>query len=875
MNSPPAPKSVLELILEWSQADHRPAWQRDALRRIVASGKLEDTDIGELVLLCKKGRGDASISAVPVPFAEEHLPANPGAGKDIFLVAISDVTGVNQLAPQQTIPFEPNGLTIIYGDNGAGKSGYARILKRACRARHAGQIMPDAFDQEAVPGARATISYLPRGETIIPLAWEDAPSPHPILSAINVFDRDCATVHVREKNVVSFRPFGLDIPDDLADACQRVKDVLTNEQIAQQDARNAVFSKPTWKPSTRAGSILSNLKSDTRLDQLTLLASISDEERKRYQRLCEDLTKDPSVAAAEQALYAEQLCSLADGLRKVTTDTSDDRLKGIKSLSDDLRAKRSAATLAAANAFTGAPIEGVGGTVWRTLWDAARDFAEHVAYVGKEFPPDGDVVCVLCQQPLSEVAVARLKGFDAFIQDNTERQANVAELAFTEAAKKFVGEHIRVSTFTTIRQRIKLHDASLGGQILRFLASAQLRRLICVRACSSDASMELPAHAPSPIVSIVALEAATRAYAAELKQAADTEGRKLLEAERDDLADRIALEELLDVATTEVARLSALSLIGKCLTDTNTSAITRLGNDIADRVITPRMRDRFHDEIVNLAANRVRVEIVRAGGKFGSPHYQIRFLANATASVGNVLSEGEQTCIALAAFMTELATAAHNSALVFDDPVSSLDHRWRRKVAERLVAELGVRQVVVFTHDLVFLNDLKDTAEEQKMALTLVTLSRGPSGAGLVSSGLPWLASSIRSRVDAMEKESRAAKLLYDNHDEDGYRDAAFRIYSNLRNTWERAIEDVAFHGVINRHRDYVNTKNLRKSTVLTEADCDAFDVGFHKCCAQTDSHDSSRGRNAPPPSPAEMMNDVQAVLAWVKSLRERQKNVP
>lgn len=47
----------------------------------------------------------------------------------------------------------------------------------------------------------------------------------------------------------------------------------------------------------------------------------------------------------------------------------------------------------------------------------------------------------------------------------------------------------------------------------------------------------------------------------------------------------------------------------------------------------------------------------------------------------------------------------------------------------------------------------------------------------------------------------------------DTYRQEVQRIYSSLRNTWERAIEDVAFHGVICRHRDYINTKYLRKAT--------------------------------------------------------------
>jgi len=53
-------KTVLETILDWST--DRPLWQRDALRRIIANGRLTDADIGELVDLCKHGKG-ASVGA--------------------------------------------------------------------------------------------------------------------------------------------------------------------------------------------------------------------------------------------------------------------------------------------------------------------------------------------------------------------------------------------------------------------------------------------------------------------------------------------------------------------------------------------------------------------------------------------------------------------------------------------------------------------------------------------------------------------------------------------------------------------------------------------------------------------------------------------
>jgi ABC-type multidrug transport system ATPase subunit len=265
---------------------------------------------------------------------------------------------------------------------------------------------------------------------------------------------------------------------------------------------------------------------------------------------------------------------------------------------------------------------------------------------------------------------------------------------------------------------------------------------------------------------------------------------------------------------------------------------------------------------------------VRSGGKYGSPQYQVRLFAKPDAKVQDILSEGEKTCVALAAFLTELATAAHKSTLVFDDPVSSLDHRWRKQVATRLVEEAGERQIIVFTHDLVFVNDLYDLGLGKKRPMRLFTVSRGQSGTGVVTDGMPWKAQRVEERIDNLEKDARAAKTLYDNNQQDDYNREAASLYNGLRASWERALEDVAFFRVVQRHRDYIDTKHLKKASVLTEADCDAFHAGFKKCSDVVDAHDPSSGRNADAPPPNELMQDIQALKDWVASLRDRQKKI-
>ena len=196
------------------------------------------------------------------------------------------------------------------------------------------------------------------------------------------------------------------------------------------------------------------------------------------------------------------------------------------------------------------------------------------------------------------------------------------------------------------------------------------------------------------------------------------------------------------------------------------------------------------------------------------------------------------------------------------------------RLAARLVDESRQRQVIVFTHDLVFVNDLIDRAKGSGQNPRLVTLSRGPTGAGQVAEGLPWKAQSVEDRLDRLEKAARGAQGLHDRNEEDAYESEVARIYSNLRATWERALEDIAFFRVVQRHRDYINAKDLKKVSVLTEPDCDAFAAGYKKCCDIVDAHDPSSGRNASAPPPADVIQDIQALKNWTASLRARQKQV-
>jgi hypothetical protein len=177
--------TVLDELLEWSQ--DRPTWQRDALRRLVLKGDLSDDDIRALTDICKTAHGLAEQQDI-APLAREHVPEKMAGSAPVSLVSIFHHRGVNALAEDQTLTFAPN-LTVVYGDNATGKTGYIRILKSACRARGQEHILGNVVSGTTPLSPVVSIKYKV-GPEPEPREWAGSGEDE-LISRVSVFDMRC------------------------------------------------------------------------------------------------------------------------------------------------------------------------------------------------------------------------------------------------------------------------------------------------------------------------------------------------------------------------------------------------------------------------------------------------------------------------------------------------------------------------------------------------------------------------------------------------------------------------------------------------------------------------------------------------------------
>lgn len=852
-------------ILAWS-ADS-PAWQRDALRRLAMQATLEPAEIDELASVCK-----AEIPAVPLEAG--HLRSPNREQGEVYLRQVHGVRHVNALAPDQRLTFRREGLTIIYGDNGSGKSGYARILKKVCRARMSGrleELVPDIYD--AAPGTpSATIDYVIGGQNRT-CNWQLGQAADNALSSINVFDSRTANVHVDDTNDLAYTPFPLQLLAALAQLCKLVREKLAAENAQIRAQTPEAIRTPACGKETAVGRLLAELNAETPPSSVEELATLTQAEQDRLAQLTADLASDPARAARQLAALQTKVGDLVARLDRLFAAIGDGTVANLCRLATDSDKARRAAEAASGSLFRDEPLPQIGSEVWQALWASARAFSDSEAYPQQRFPATAPgSVCVLCQQELTPVGAARLHRFESFVRADSQQRAESARTEYERALAAFKEDAISLAELADIVSTVRneLCQEPLAEE-LRGATVRALWRHRRIRRYHNDPSALIDAPvAPYPRRALFDHAADLAARAKALAAEAGSQDRAALLAEQAELAGRHWLRGIKADALAEIKRRKKVARLESAQRETATNRITSKSTDIAQALVTDALRAQFAREVASFEIADLAVELRQQHSVQGNPRFKITLTRNPSASVGQVLSEGEHRCVALAAFMAELATSGSKSSIVFDDPVSSLDHRHRAAVAKRLVADAGHRQVIVFTHDLAFLFELDRAADEAhpRPSVAISSITRGADKAGICRGEPPFKARRVTDITTSLGRQLAGERYHFEQGNEDEWRKTVKSIASTLRDTWEIAVEEVVGH-VIQRLSNDVKTAGLVKLTAITVDDCQQMRNGFGRCSELL--HSAAAALNRPLPTPEALTAEIDALAVWADSLRRRQ----
>ncbi len=853
----------LELdVMVW--VARRPGWQQDVLEKICNGEQFTGGDIDALADQLIAGQ-----TAPPRPVTPDAFPGVASAGSGVTLIGIKDVIGVNALSPSGPLTFGRQGLTIVYGYNASGKSGYARILQQAIGARVRADILGDVFDQdtEETPQS-AVIEYADHraGES---REWSWPGALDQLLAQAHFYDDACGKHYLSTETELTYRPAALVVLDRLIDVCDSVRDALT-ERLRQVDAE--VQPLPAVPDGTVAARFLADLSAVTaEIDIDAACAGPEDIDQQLAHLVSEEARLQASDSTRERTRLLTQskdLATIAKHAHLLAEALSPAAVDGMAATCRHATELRTAARIASERNFDAEPVCGVGTDTWRALWNAARSFSEAEAYHDHDFPvTDAGARCVLCHQKLTADAAERLRRFHAYLADTTERDAADAEQRHATDLASFTWLCQLPQDVTLALEQVRAADESAAAHIGEWLAAATAH-VTATKKWLENGDRSQPAPLPdSPAATLADRSDAVRAEADALDAATFAATLRDIRASIAELRGQIALTTGVDSVRREVERRRRRQAIESAKTQTDTSAITRKSSDLTREYVTREIRDRFTREAEQLQLRRITLDDRKAvKGKLR--HRPALLGAARGVSVGQVLSEGEQTALGLAGLFTEVAFDETCSAVVLDDPVTSLDHERRDKVAKRLVEIARERQVVVFTHDITFVDDLTRHGNDAQIAVTDRYVQRRGHVPGLCTDTLPWCAKDVGRRIDELETELARIKRERCNWTTDEHDEACSSWAGRLSETWERTVTLHVVNEIFDRGESQVRPAKVRILSAITEADNDDFQQGYGRCSTWARRHDKAPQKNYVPPEPDDMAEELNRLREWWKRIK-------
>ncbi len=834
----------------------RPLWLQDATRRLLDKGELDDANYSDLLKICGKEAG-VEFEGEEVPVAQP-IPAGSFVQEEhahkVELCSVSNIVGVNALNPRKPLNI-PDGLTVIYGQTGAGKSGYTRLLKQVCGAKNPGQLYSNTYkDRPASQSCRIEYKY---DGNECKLNWDVSQGINEQLSAIELYDSACGSVYVIDENQLAYEPALLRLFTKLtavSDKLSNLLDCLSGKLVSAKPLL------PNEYTTTKPGQWYSEITATTSEETINQKCAWSEDDRRSLEDLRVRLKSPDPKAKAEEILKSKvHVDKLLAVFSTWESKLSNDACSAYLSSKKDYSVKQVAASEYAKSIFENSPLTGIGEDAWNLLWEQARAYSQNVAYPQIEFPNVGDeAVCVLCQHPLDDDAKKRLSDFEGFVKGELELAAKKAKKTLDDNEDSL----IKIPEEELINSMISaagLDDVmSQKLLVLRESIVQKSKELL-----KTEIDKEFTAGSDFTVIDeLVALSESMEKSVKQLDEDTKEDKKEEIRKEALELEARRWLSQQKDSIPAEVLLLGKSAKITQAKTLVNTAALTRKKSLLAEALVTTEYIQRFKDEIKKLGAGRINVKLEKTRPDKGRVYFQIKLEGNQLGlPVDKIFSDGEFRIISLAAFLADVEGHADKSTFIFDDPISSLDQDYEEKVAERLVELSKTRQVIVFTHRLSLMALLEEAIKRQGLTHNTIGLYKESWGTG--EPGLPPMhAQKTKAAINTLIAKIPEGRRILEEQGKETYSWWAKGVCNNARIVIEKVIEFDLLADVVQRFRRPITTQGkLHNVAKVTPEDCTYIDSLMTKYSR----YEHSQPNESPvlSPEPDELEDDLIQLKEW------------
>lgn len=656
---------MINEIVKWIK--QQPYWQQYLGNLIFSNGNLNEEVLKTVYSIFKQEYG-----LVEQPLQKENLPflIKREVNESVERYAwngVSNISGVNALSSKESLSVGSQ-ITLIYGENGTGKSGYTRLLNNAFLSRGDKNIISNIYSNinEEVS---ATFYFTDQTGNQISINFPKEKN-RSLFNGVAVFDTVSAMTDLTKENEISFAPIEFGFFEDFMTGFVYVKNSL------EADIRKLQVENPFiiyFKEQTSIKELVLSLNRDTDLKYLKQKVKLSEKLENNYKekmnRQSTLLGLNVNKKVAEYNQYKNNLKQLEEKIERLNEKFSLNRLEKTKELLASKVDLEKICDKEGLKQFKEDNIYLLGSTEWKNFIQAADTY---YGQIDKEIDH-----CIFCGQSLEHVQL--IDKYWKFLSSAAEKNLSMANNNIIKIKEDFLSLDTKlIVNGSKLEEWLKeeypdclrvileaeLKFEKMKNSIVENIDSMTLDFQIDSSAISTNSFNDIYKQLNQKITGLN-----QEKVISELKEI------KKFEEEYNDI------QKLRGLLTEIDDYILNLKWIDKARgINPSTNRITTFQNQLFKKYVTQEYIDNFKEECKNLQTN-FSAQIVQRGRK-GTTLSKLTVQGKKPIEI---LSEGEQRSIALANFMAETKLNPNNNCLVFDDPVSSLDHKRREAISMRLV----------------------------------------------------------------------------------------------------------------------------------------------------------------------------------------------
>ena len=838
----------------------QPAWLKDAAWRIYNNKDITNTQIDIYTEMCLK---EIEKESVRTNLLNESDIVPQKKDTTICINKLFDINGVNALSTEANLTFNSKGVTVIYGLNGAGKSGYMRIFKQVCNHHCAEKILPNIFNKNTAIDPTCKFNVTLNDQTFDVFCNLEKNNEQTVLKQCDAFDTKISTSYLVNKNNVSYEPFVFTVLSKLSETAGRI------EQNIQSKISLLNIDAPILPEEFSMCESLNwynEFSYKTNIPEMFLSWSENDESQLiALQKLN---NKDEIAQRLKLSkIKLENLKSAKNEFENIDKFYKDESSVCLKKAYEEFKSSENKLKLVESTFYNSAAEEdqiSINSSEWKELWGLAKKYYESVLQekLGKKFA-DVDSICPLCHQVLAENSHKRFISVDNYINGQCLQE-------FKNKTKKIndIFSELCDSVVRNTSLKVLLSDSFEEDKVRKmcdtFYSFAKIKEKNNVdekyELCKNISISEILFEITEKIIEF-------SNESERLSKLIETEEQKKLEMEIISFKGRKWIYDNLDDIQAVLNDSNKMHKYSEARKLIKTNKITAESNILANELITESYIQRFSQELKQLASS-IKVKIQKGQSVKGKTPYQVVLETEqeTKSRTIDILSEGEQRIVALAAFFADATGRNECTPIIIDDPISSLDSRYEQKATRRIAELAQNRQVIVFTHRISFLVGLIDECKNLDVKCTPKYIRSAHSGKGL-SDFENVYHGKLTTQLNGLINDLEANKKR--DIDSQDYINCKDRTCQQFRICVERSVEEVLLFGMVKRFNKVIMTNGKLKNLLkIEEEDCNIIDSLMTKY--SFNEHSQSIDGPYIDYTNEEIIKDILQFKEWIKCYNKK-----